>query len=47
MLNGSVIVALVLEQALHFTGADAVFGIALPCGCCGARFAHPAKPSTS
>ena len=27
MLNGSVIVALVLEQALHLTGADAVFGI--------------------
>jgi ferrous-iron efflux pump FieF len=29
MLNGSVIVALVLEQALHLTGADAVFGIAI------------------
>jgi len=27
MLNGSVIAALVLEQALHLTGADAVFGI--------------------
>ena len=27
MLNGSVIVALVLEQALRLTGADAVFGI--------------------
>ena len=29
MLNGSVIVALVLEQALHVAGADAVFGIAI------------------
>jgi ferrous-iron efflux pump FieF len=29
MLNGSVIVALVLEQALHLTGADALFGIAI------------------
>jgi ferrous-iron efflux pump FieF len=29
MLNGSVIVALVLEQALHVTGADALFGIAI------------------
>ena len=29
MLNGSVIVALVLEQALHLTGADAVFGIGI------------------
>jgi ferrous-iron efflux pump FieF len=28
-LNGSVIVALVLEQALHIGGADAVFGIAI------------------
>ena len=29
MLNGSVIVALLLEQALHVPGADAVFGIAI------------------
>jgi ferrous-iron efflux pump FieF len=29
MLNGSVIVALVLEQALHVAGADASFGIAI------------------
>jgi ferrous-iron efflux pump FieF len=29
MLNGSVIVALVLEQALHLAGADALFGIAI------------------
>jgi ferrous-iron efflux pump FieF len=29
MLNGSVIVALVLEQALHVAGADALFGIAI------------------
>jgi ferrous-iron efflux pump FieF len=29
LLNGSVIVALVLEQALHFAGADALFGIAI------------------
>ena len=29
MLNGAVIVALVLEQALHIAGADAVFGIAI------------------
>ena len=29
MLNGAVIVALVLEQALHIAGADAVFGIGI------------------
>jgi ferrous-iron efflux pump FieF len=29
MLNGAVIVALVLDQALHVSGADAVFGIAI------------------
>jgi ferrous-iron efflux pump FieF len=29
LLNGSVIVALVLEQALHVTGADALFGIGI------------------
>jgi ferrous-iron efflux pump FieF len=29
MLNGAVIVALVLEQALHIAGADALFGIAI------------------
>jgi ferrous-iron efflux pump FieF len=29
MLNGAVIVALVLDQALHISGADAVFGIAI------------------
>ena len=29
MLNGSVIVALLLEQALHVTGADAVFGVGI------------------
>src|SRR5947209_10417215 len=29
MLNGSVIVALVLEQALHVAGADALFGIGI------------------
>jgi ferrous-iron efflux pump FieF len=29
MLNGSVIAALVLEQALHVTGADALFGIGI------------------
>lgn len=29
MLNAAVIVALVLEQALHIAGADAVFGIAI------------------
>ncbi|MEP6982068.1 MAG: cation diffusion facilitator family transporter [Sphingomicrobium sp.] len=29
MLNGSVIVALILEQALHVTGADALFGIGI------------------
>ena len=29
MLNGAVIVALVLEQALHLAGADALFGIAI------------------
>jgi ferrous-iron efflux pump FieF len=29
MLNGSVIVALVLEQALHLAGADALFGIGI------------------
>ena len=29
LLNGSVIVALVLEQALHITGADALFGIGI------------------
>jgi ferrous-iron efflux pump FieF len=29
MLNGAVIVALVLEQALHVTGADALFGIGI------------------
>jgi ferrous-iron efflux pump FieF len=29
MLNGSVIVALVLEQALHLRGADALFGIGI------------------
>ena len=29
MLNGSVIVALVLEQGLHVTGADALFGIGI------------------
>jgi ferrous-iron efflux pump FieF len=29
MLNGAVIVALVLDQALHIAGADAVFGIAI------------------
>jgi ferrous-iron efflux pump FieF len=29
MLNGAVIVALVLEQALHVPGADALFGIAI------------------
>ncbi len=28
-LNGAVIAALVLDQALHVTGADAVFGIAI------------------
>jgi ferrous-iron efflux pump FieF len=28
-LNGSVIVALVLEQALHLAGADAIFGIGI------------------
>ena len=29
MLNGAVIVALVLDQALHVAGADALFGIAI------------------
>ena len=29
MLNGAVIVALVLDQALHIAGADALFGIAI------------------
>ena len=29
MLNGAVIVALVLDQALHIPGADAIFGIAI------------------
>ena len=29
MLNGAVIVALLLEQALHVAGADALFGIAI------------------
>jgi ferrous-iron efflux pump FieF len=29
MLNGAVIVALVLDQAFHFAGADALFGIAI------------------
>jgi len=29
MLNGAVIVALVLDQALHVSGADAVFGIGI------------------
>ena len=29
LLNGSVIVALVLDQALHLTGADALFGIGI------------------
>jgi ferrous-iron efflux pump FieF len=29
LLNGSVIVALVLEQGLHITGADALFGIGI------------------
>jgi ferrous-iron efflux pump FieF len=29
MLNGAVIVALVLEQALHIAGADAIFGIGI------------------
>ena len=29
MLNGAVIVALVLDQALHIAGADAIFGIAI------------------
>jgi ferrous-iron efflux pump FieF len=29
MLNGAVVVALVLEQALHIAGADALFGIAI------------------
>jgi ferrous-iron efflux pump FieF len=29
MLNGAVIVALILDQALHIAGADAVFGIAI------------------
>jgi ferrous-iron efflux pump FieF len=29
MLNGAVIVALVLEQAFHIAGADALFGIAI------------------
>jgi len=29
MLNGAVVVALVLDQALHIAGADAVFGIAI------------------
>jgi len=29
LLNGSVIIALVLEQALHLTGADALFGIGI------------------
>lgn len=29
MLNGAVIVALVLDQALHISGADALFGIAI------------------
>ena len=29
MLNGAVIVALVLDQALHIAGADAAFGIAI------------------
>jgi ferrous-iron efflux pump FieF len=29
MLNGAVIVALVLDQALHVAGADAVFGITI------------------
>src|SRR4029079_5878091 len=29
LLTGSVIVALVLEQALHLTGADALFGIGI------------------
>ena len=29
MLNGAVIVALVLDQALHIAGADAMFGIAI------------------
>ena len=29
MLNGAVIVALVLDQALHVAGADAIFGIAI------------------
>ena len=29
MLNGSVIVALVLEQALHLAGADALFGVGI------------------
>src|SRR6476659_10751867 len=28
-LNGSVIVALVLDQALHIRGADAIFGIGI------------------
>src|SRR5439155_737921 len=29
MLNGAVIVALVLDQAMHIAGADAIFGIAI------------------
>jgi ferrous-iron efflux pump FieF len=29
MLNGAVIVALLLDQALHIAGADAVFGVAI------------------
>src|SRR4029079_9993154 len=29
MLNGAVIVALLLDQALHVAGADALFGIAI------------------
>jgi ferrous-iron efflux pump FieF len=29
MLNGAVIIALLLDQALHISGADAVFGIAI------------------
>jgi cation diffusion facilitator family transporter len=47
MLNGAVIVALVLDQALHIHGADALFGIGSRHGWRGARGAHRGRRSTS
>ena len=47
LLNGSVIVALGVEQFAGLTGADAVFGLLIGPGCCGERGARRATRSIS